>query len=131
MRMIVDASSIIRAVKEGRMRRLAGESTIPLARFEVGNAIWKDIRLRGLYSAEDGARLLEVILGLVDLMEVVEPDYSLALRLVVERRTTFYDASYVALHHLPGPHRQSGGCADTEEGRGSSQRIWTAPVQLV
>ncbi len=94
--MIVDASSIIRAVKEGRMRRLAGESTIPLARFEVGNAIWKDIRLRGLYSAEDGARLLEVILGLVDLMEVVEPDYSLALRLAVGRGITFYDASYVA-----------------------------------
>ncbi len=94
--MIVDASSIIRAAKEGRMRRLAGESTIPLARFEVGNAIWKDVRLRGLYSAEDGARLLEVLLGLVDLMDVVEPDYALALRLAVERGMTFYDASYVA-----------------------------------
>ena len=94
--MIVDASSIIRAVKEGRMRRVAGESTIPLARFEVGNAIWKDVHLRGLYSAEDGARLLEVILGLVDLMDVVEPDYALALRLAVERGMTFYDASYVA-----------------------------------
>lgn len=94
--MIFDASSIIRAVKEGKMGRVAGASTIPLARFEVGNAIWKDVHLLGLYSAEDAGRLLEVILGLIGLMEVVEPDYGLALRVAVERGITFYDASYVA-----------------------------------
>ena len=94
--MIVDASSIIRAVKEDEMRKVAGASTIPLAKFEIGNAIWKDVHLRGLYSAEDAGKLLEVILGLVDLMEVVEPDYSLALKVAVERGITFYDASYVA-----------------------------------
>jgi len=94
--MIVDASSIIRAVKEGRMEKVVGASTIPLAKFEIGNAIWKDVHLRGLYSAEDAGKLLEVILGLIDLMKVVEPDYGLALKVAVERGITFYDASYVA-----------------------------------
>ncbi|RLI96776.1 MAG: toxin VapC, partial [Candidatus Aenigmatarchaeota archaeon] len=42
MSYLFDTSAIFRAIKEGKIEILAGNYTIELARYELGNAIWKE-----------------------------------------------------------------------------------------
>ena len=45
MKSLFDSSAIFRAVKENKIEFLAGNYTLELARYELGNIIWKDMRL--------------------------------------------------------------------------------------
>jgi hypothetical protein len=42
MKPLFDSSAIFRAIKENKIEFLAGNYTLELARYELGNIIWKD-----------------------------------------------------------------------------------------
>jgi predicted nucleic acid-binding protein len=73
-------------------------STLDLATYEVGNAVWRRVR-RGELSMEEGNVVVSTLLSLLETFEVfsyreVAAD---AFRLAVDAGITAYDAAYVVL----------------------------------
>ena len=73
-------------------------STLDLATYEVGNAVWRRVR-RGELSMEEGNGVVSTLLSLLETFEVfsyreVAAD---AFRLAVDAGITAYDAAYVVL----------------------------------
>jgi predicted nucleic acid-binding protein len=73
-------------------------STLDLAVYEVGNAVWRRVR-RGELSMEEGNVVVSTLLSLLETFEVfsyreVAAD---AFRLAVDAGITVYDAAYVVL----------------------------------
>jgi predicted nucleic acid-binding protein len=73
-------------------------STLDLAAYEVGNAVWRRVR-RGELSMEEGNVVVSTLLSLLETFEVfsyreVAAD---AFRLAVDAGITVYDAAYVVL----------------------------------
>ncbi len=94
MKLVFDASSIFEAILRGRVRVLGGSYTLDLAKYELGNVLWKRAR-------EDGEfiRLMGLIKRVLGVMEVtsLECRESEVLKLAEECGITFYDASYAFL----------------------------------
>ena len=95
--MIFDASSIFVAIKSKKLSVLKNGATTPLARYELGNAVWKEVFLHKTLSVEEGLRLLRVLMKAIDNLEVREPDIAGTLEIACKYGITFYDASYVQL----------------------------------
>ena len=73
-------------------------STLDLAAYEVGSAVWRRVR-RGELSMEEGNVVVSTLLSLLETFEVfsyreVAAD---AFRLAVDASITVYDAAYVVL----------------------------------
>ncbi|KUO90570.1 MAG: ribonuclease VapC [Pyrobaculum sp. OCT_11] len=73
-------------------------STLDLAAYEVGNAVWRRVR-RGELSMEEGNVVVSTLLSLLETFEIfsyreVAAD---AFRLAVDAGITVYDAAYVVL----------------------------------
>jgi len=96
---LLDASSILVAVRRygARARELLrGAYTIELARYEVGNALWKESSLIGLMSSEEARLVLKAVQRLLEVMNVVAPgDPVLVLIVAQELRVTYYDSAYL------------------------------------
>jgi len=72
---------------------------------EVANAVWRAVR-RGLISAEDGRRKVELMLRLINGNVVLFSELELlsrALEISLSRGVTVYDALYIALAEKMGP----------------------------
>lgn len=105
---------IIKRLKGKAIEALDGNATLNLARYELGNMLWKECVLKGLISreealqnAEDVARILEVLR-----IEGIESsvDFKEAMKLATGLKLTFYDASYLYLakNKINPPHRRQG-----------------------
>jgi hypothetical protein len=53
MRYLFDSSAIFRAIKENKVDLLTGNYTLELARYELGNIVWKDYFLQEKISKEE------------------------------------------------------------------------------
>jgi predicted nucleic acid-binding protein len=87
------SEEVEKAVKEAE-----GVSTLDLAAYEVGNAVWWRVR-RGELSMEEGNVVISTLLLLLEIFEVfsyreVAAD---AFKLAVDASITVYDAAYVVL----------------------------------
>ena len=74
---LFDAGSIlelVRRLKAGAPPVLSEGSTLSLAFYEVGNAIWKQCHLQGRLDAREGAGLLSTLVAIIGAMDVVTPD---------------------------------------------------------
>lgn len=97
MSYMFDSSAIFKAVAEGAIEVLPGGYTLELARYELGNILWKEHTLRGRVSGEEVKSLIRLIKKVMNVLEVLsvncreEDVASIAEAL----RLTFYDASYV------------------------------------
>ena len=99
---LLDSSAIaiaIKRLKEKAIEVLDGKITLDIARYELGNIIWKECILKDLisqeeaiYKAEDLAKILEFMN-----MERIESseDFKGAMKLATDLKLTFYDASYL------------------------------------
>ncbi len=97
-----DASSILILVKESRDRApdiLLSGSTISLAYYEVGNALWRECFLLQRITLKEAGKLLESIFALIQAMDVAVLDDeevgSVILNMAGEQNITFYDAAYL------------------------------------
>lgn len=94
---LLDASSIFEALKTINLRSLEGYSTLDLARYEVGNTIWKHRSLLHTLTQEEAMLLMKEASLLFSLLNVVDVSGRevAVLDLAGNLRTTFYDASYL------------------------------------
>jgi len=97
MSYVVDSSSIFRAIKENRVEVLAGNYTLELARYELGNILWKEHTLGRRTTAEELERLIRLVKDVLNLMRVltIGCHEERILNTATELKLTFYDASYL------------------------------------
>ena len=97
MRYLFDSSAIFRAIKENKVEVLTGNFTLELARYELGNIIWKDYALQARVSEEEARIMAKTIKKTLTIMEVqdVAGNEEEILETAIQLRITFYDASYV------------------------------------
>jgi len=100
--LLFDASSLLILIKElrgGAPNLLLKGSTISLAYYEVGNALWRECFLLNRIDAEEASRLLKAIFTILRGMDVVsledEDSGNTILNLAGDLRITYYDAAYL------------------------------------
>ena len=92
---LLDASAIFNLFQSGKYGALIAGATIPLARYEIGNILWKNHNIRNRISKREAAESGTVLFELIDSMERIVPSPASALSLSLEVGLTFYDSSYL------------------------------------
>ena len=100
---LFDAGSILELVRRLKDRAplvLSEGSTLSLAFYEVGNAVWKESHLQARLDVREGTGLLSTLVAIIRAMDVVTPDSEESAGRVLELAgrlgLTYYDASYLA-----------------------------------
>lgn len=99
MKLVFDSSSIFEAVVRGKVKALVGNYTLDLARYELGNILWKRRTLTKDLNGDDYKRLIRIVKRTLDIMELsdIRCREDEAAELAGKFNLTFYDASYVFL----------------------------------
>ncbi len=99
MKYLFDSSAIFRAIKENKVEVLAGNFTLELARYELGNIIWKDHALQAKISDQEAKTLAKTIKHTLTIMEVlgIAGSEEEILDTAIQLKITFYDAAYAYL----------------------------------
>lgn len=97
MSYLFDSSTIFKAIKENAVEVLAGNPTLDLARYELGNILWKEYTLHKRINREELKKLVKLIKNVLDLMETltITCEEEEILNISDRLKITFYDASYV------------------------------------
>jgi predicted nucleic acid-binding protein len=97
MKCLFDSSAIFRAIKENKIEFLTGNYTLELARYELGNIIWKEYALHVKISEQEAKMMAKTINHTLNILEVIETAGSEEeiLDTAMKHKITFYDASYV------------------------------------
>jgi len=96
MSVLADASTIFRALITRRTARVAGAYTLDLARYELGNAVLRQLRTHRTLSEEEAEELAAAASSILLNMTVLTVDDEPGvLRLAAATGLTFYDASYL------------------------------------
>jgi predicted nucleic acid-binding protein len=96
MKYLFDSSAIFRAIKENKVEVLTGNYTLELARYELGNIIWKDYALQAKVSEQELKMMMKTIkhtLTLMDVLGIASSEEDI-LKTAIQLKITFYDASY-------------------------------------
>jgi predicted nucleic acid-binding protein len=96
MKYLFDSSAIFKAVKENKVEVLVGNCTLELARYELGNVLWKSLALEGKASGAEIKSLAKIVKRVLGVMEVLQISCSEEEILEIANKTkiTFYDAAY-------------------------------------
>lgn len=97
MSYVFDSSSIYALLTKGKIELLGGNYTVFLAKFELGNIVWKEVLLHKRISREEGLRLLSFISKVLNTMNLEDVNCKETEEIAMDYGTTFYDASYVWL----------------------------------
>ena len=97
--LLFDASSLILALKLGKVELLQGNYLQWLTIYEAVNALWKEAHLVRSLSQEEVFKLAEVLEEIVGLMEILalHPHEHEVLQTATRLKLTAYDASYIVL----------------------------------
>lgn len=100
--MLFDASSIFALVRELRGKALdvlLESSTVSLAYYEVGNAVWRECFLLKRIISKEAIKLLESVFAILQAMDVVlledEELGTAILNMAGKLNLTYYDAAYL------------------------------------
>jgi predicted nucleic acid-binding protein len=96
MKYLFDSSAIFRAIKENKIEFLIGNYTLELARYELGNIIWKDCALQAKVSEQESKMMVKAIkhtLSIMDIIGIASSEEEI-LDTAIKLKITFYDASY-------------------------------------
>ena len=99
MKHLFDSSAIFKAIKNNAVEVLAGNCTLELARYELGNILWKEHTLHRRISDKEVKELIKLVREVLSVMNVVNVNgyESKVLDVAIKLKLTFYDASYVYL----------------------------------
>ena len=92
---LLDASAIFNLFQGGKFSVIVAGATIPLARYEIGNILWKNHKIRNRISKEEAKESGIVMFELLDSMELILPSSDSTMSLSLEEGLTFYDSSYL------------------------------------
>jgi predicted nucleic acid-binding protein len=101
MKYLFDSSAIFRAIKENKIEALAGNCTLELARYEIGNILWKNHALLGKTTRDELSTLSKLVKEILNVMEIVQIECmeEEITSIAAEMKITFYDASYAYQAH--------------------------------
>ena len=96
MKYLFDSSAIFKAIKENKIEALIGNYTLELARYELGNILWKNFALKTKATEQEIKTLAKIVKQILDTMEIVQISCSEQeiLQTATKLKITFYDASY-------------------------------------
>ena len=96
MKYIFDSSAIFKAIKENKIEILVGNFTLELARYEMGNIIWKNYTLQAKATDQELKILAKIIKQTLNIMEITQINCNEEeiLETATKLKITFYDASY-------------------------------------
>ncbi|MEM2424561.1 MAG: type II toxin-antitoxin system VapC family toxin [Candidatus Bathyarchaeia archaeon] len=99
MSLAFDSSSIFEAILENKISVLAGNYTLELAKYELGNLVWKRSVLIKDLGRDECRKLMEIIKRTLNLMEILDIGCheNYVAELAENLNLTFYDASYIFL----------------------------------
>jgi len=99
MKYLFDSSAIFKAVKENKIDFLIGNYTLELARYELGNILWKNYSLQAKATDQEIKTLAKIIKQTLNLMEITQINCTEEeiLETATKLKITFYDAAYI--HH--------------------------------
>ncbi len=97
MTYVLDSSWIFKALKQNQVERIAGTQTLELARYKLGNVLWKEFTRRERVTDQELTKMAGIVKRVLSLMDELtvrcsEPE---VLDLARELKLTSYDASYV------------------------------------
>jgi predicted nucleic acid-binding protein len=92
---VFDSSSIYACVKAGNHALLKGNYSVILARYELGNVIWKETLLHKTFSVAEARRLIAFFDKIMETMVLLHPPIEEVFSIAVNYRLSYYDASYV------------------------------------
>jgi len=93
--MIVETSSIYKAVEMNCIEKIEGGKTLDLSLYELGNVIWKTVN-RGNISISEGKKILDVLMDVISLMEIIRTGLNKeAYEIAVKNNISYYDASFL------------------------------------
>lgn len=96
---LLDASSLVRALKEAKLVPLGGQALQWITIYEVLNALWKETYLLRKLSPEEAGSLITIFKELLNEMIILEPrnlEHDI-FQIAVSKGITVYDSSYIAL----------------------------------
>lgn len=96
MNALFDSSAIFKAIKENKIELLNENCTLELARYELGNIIWKEHALQKRISQQESKMMIKTVKRVLNIMNVLEiaGNEEQILDISTKLKITFYDASY-------------------------------------
>jgi predicted nucleic acid-binding protein len=96
MKHLFDSSAILKAIKENKINLLIGNQTLELARYELGNILWKNFSLQAKTTDKETKALAKIIKQTLNLMEITQITCheEEILETATQLKITFYDAAY-------------------------------------
>jgi predicted nucleic acid-binding protein len=96
MKYLFDALAIFKAIKENKIETLVGNYTLELARYELGNILWKNFALQAKATDQEIKTLAKIIKQTLNTMETTQINCNEQeiLQTAAKLKITFYDASY-------------------------------------
>ena len=99
MNYLYDSSALLNTIrlhKQDAYEVLKDSLTLSLAKYEIGNVLWKEALLQKRISIQEAFETILLFNSVLKIMRIVDPsDSGMVLKLAYELRVTFYDASYV------------------------------------
>lgn len=92
---LLDASAIFNLFQHSKYDIILSGATIYLARYEIGNILWKNYKIRNRISRKEAIETGDVLFELLDSMEQIIPSSASVLTLSLDEGLTFYDSSYL------------------------------------
>jgi predicted nucleic acid-binding protein len=96
MNALFDSSAIFRAIKENKIDFLNGNWTLELARYELGNIVWKEYALQAKISEQESKMIIKTIkrvLGIMNVLDIAGNEEQI-LEISTKLKITYYDAAY-------------------------------------
>ncbi|MDH7477482.1 MAG: toxin VapC [Candidatus Bathyarchaeota archaeon] len=96
MKYLFDSSAIFKAIKENKIETLVGNYTLELARYELGNILWKNFAIQAKATDQEIKILAKIIKQTLNTMEITQItcNEQEILQTAVKLKITFYDAAY-------------------------------------
>lgn len=97
MKYVFDASALYKLLAPASIEKLVGGHTTELARFEIGNILWKEKELHKKMNEADQMMVMDLANHALKSMSILSVDghEGSILKLASGLHISFYDASYV------------------------------------
>ena len=97
MSFIFDSSAVFKAIKENIVEAIAGNYTLELVRYELGNILWKEHVLHGRITVVELRKLIGLVKKVFSIAEILEVGCreEEIMDVAEKLKLTFYDASFI------------------------------------
>ena len=97
MSFIFDSSAVFKAIKENIVEAIAGNYTLELVRYELGNILWKEHVLHGRITVVELRKLIGLVKKVFSIVEILEVGCreEEIMDVAAKLKLTFYDASFI------------------------------------